>query len=208
MNIWTSLFSEMSLLIAHKMSRLIRCVTTANYNTSLTIDMIRKYLGSVVEGKHGSALVSQIYGHKDAGTYPKAYLLHCSSIDTVSAVLGEEDQSHHIEYFQGVERFYKHGLPGELPAEIEASILQNPELIEDDRWVRERRDQRILSRGKEEPVISDNDVYTRAQSFIMPEIARISALMSSDKELSFNEMLLFVDDLKSHCGRDFEVAYS
>jgi hypothetical protein len=56
-------------------------------------------------------------------------------------------------------------------------------------------------------VISDNDVSTRAQSLIMPEIAKISALMSSDRELSFNEMLLFVDDLRSHCERDFEVAY-
>lgn len=198
-------------------------------------------------GNHGSALVSQIYGHKDAGTYPKEYLLHCSSIDTVSAVLGEKEQSHHIEYFQGVEKFYERGLPGELPAEIEASILQMPELVDtrrqieklkessDDkeflaaeklnyrkalirlrlaelkqyqnRWVRERRDQRILNRGKEEPVISDNDVSMRAQSLLMPETARISTLMSSDRELSFNEMLLFVDDLKAHCERDFGVAY-
>lgn len=79
-------------------------------------------------GKHGSALVSQIYGHKDAGTYPKHYLLHCSSIDTVFAVPGEEDQSDHIEYFQGFESFYEQGLPGELPAEIQAQILQTPEV--------------------------------------------------------------------------------
>jgi hypothetical protein len=41
----------------------------------------------------------------------------------------------------------------------------------------------------------------------MPEIARISTLMSSDRELSFDEMLIFVDDLKAHCERDFDVAY-
>ena len=81
-------------------------------------------------GKHGSAPVSQIYGHKDAGTYPKYYLLHCSSIDTVSAVLGEEDQSGHIKYFQGFESFYEQGFPRELPAEIEAQILQASELTE------------------------------------------------------------------------------
>ncbi|KAJ5471326.1 hypothetical protein N7530_008683 [Penicillium desertorum] len=242
-------------------------VTTAGYNKSLTVHIIRKYLGSVVEGednqspqtakrnkfadfstgKHGSALVSQIYGHKDAGTYPKEYLLHCSSIDTVSAVLGEEEQSSHIEYFQGFERFYERGLPGELPAGIEASILQMPEVVDirrrikqleasnsdkrvtaaeklnyrktlirlrlaslkeyQNRWVREKRDQRILNRGKAELVISENDVSTRAQSLLMPELAHISTLMSSDRELSFDEMLLFVDDLKTHCERDFDVAY-
>jgi hypothetical protein len=41
----------------------------------------------------------------------------------------------------------------------------------------------------------------------MPEIAKILALMSSDRELLFNEMLLFIDDLRSYCERDFEVAY-
>ena len=84
---------------------------------------------------HGSALVSQIYGHKDTGTYPKDYLLHCSPIDPVSAILGEKKQSHHIEYFQGVEKFYERGLPGELPAEIEASILQMPELVDTRRQI-------------------------------------------------------------------------
>ncbi|KAJ5291551.1 hypothetical protein N7478_000802 [Penicillium angulare] len=222
-------------------------VTTAGYSKSITVHRIRKYLGSVIEGRYGSALVSQIYGHKDASTYPKEYLLHCSSIDTVSAVLGEEEQSSHGEYFQGFERFYEQGYPGELPAEIEANILQMPELIAissrieqlqalnsdkgsiaaeklnykktllrlriaglkgyQNRWVRERRDHRILNRGKEEPLISDNDVSTRAQFLLMPELANISSLMSSDKELSFDRMLAFVDDLKTLCERDFDVVY-
>ncbi|KAJ5318323.1 hypothetical protein N7476_004743 [Penicillium atrosanguineum] len=222
-------------------------ITTAGYCKSITVHKIRKYLGSVVEGKHGSALVSQIYGHKDAGTYPKEYLLHCSSIDTVSAVLGEEEQSNHIEYFQGFERFYERGLPGELPAEIEASILQTPDLVNtrrrieqleasngekvciaaeklnyrkalirlrlaglkeyQKRWVREKRDQKILKKGKAELVVGENDVSTQAQFLLMPELARISSLMSSDRELSFDETLLFVDDLKTHCERDFDVAF-
>lgn len=75
-------------------------------------------------------LVSQIYGHNDAGTYLKDYVLHCSSIDTVSAVLGEEDQSSHIEYFQGCEKFYERGLPGGLPAEAEEKILLKPDVVE------------------------------------------------------------------------------
>lgn len=197
-------------------------------------------------GKHGSALVSQIYGHKDAGTYPKDYVLHCSSIDTVSAVLGEEDQSSHIEYFQGCEKFYERGLPGELPAEVEEKILLKPEMVEirsrieelealgdkisinaerlkyrktlvrfrlselkkyQSSWIRERRDQRILNKGKDERALDDDDVCTRVQALIMPDFARISTLMNFDGELSFDEMLLFVEDLKNHCERDFDVIY-
>ena len=192
-------------------------------------------------------MVSQIYGHKGPGTYPKDYLLHCSSIDTVSAVLDEKEQSDHIEYFQGFDRFYEPGLPGELPAQIEESILEKPELVEtrsriehlesqnhdkelikaeriryrktlvrhrlvelkeyQTRWVQERRDQKILNRGKEEPMVVDNDVSTRAQALVMPEISRIATLMSCTKELSFDEMLLFVQDLKTQCSRDFGVVY-
>ncbi|KAI2791350.1 hypothetical protein POX_c04207 [Penicillium oxalicum] len=221
-------------------------VTAAGYSESLTIHKVRKFLGSVIEGKHGSALVSQIYGHKDAGTYPKDYVLHCSSIDTVSAVLGEEDQSSHIEYFQGCEKFYERGLPGELPAEVEEKILLKPEMVEirsrikelealgdkisinaerlkyrktlvrfrlselkkyQSSWIRERRDQRILNKGKDERALDDDDVCTRVQALIMPDFARISTLMNFDGELSFDEMLLFVEDLKNHCERDFDVIY-
>ncbi|KAJ5817214.1 hypothetical protein N7447_009447 [Penicillium robsamsonii] len=96
-------------------------VKTAGYSKSVTVHMIRKYLGSVIEG---------------------------------------------LKEYQN-------------------------------RWVRERRDQRILNWGKEEAVIRDNAVSTRARSLIMPEIAKISTLMSSDKELLFDEMLAFVDDLKT-----------
>ncbi|KAJ5475343.1 hypothetical protein N7539_008409 [Penicillium diatomitis] len=221
--------------------------TAAGYSKRPKVHDIRKFLGKKIEGKHGSALVSQIYGHKGAGTYPKDYLLHCSSIDTVSAVLDEEDQSEHIEYFQGFERFYEPGLPGELPAGIEQSILDKPELLEirsriqrledhnadkesinaerlnykktivhhrlfelkeyQAHWVRERRDRRILNRGKQEPLTLENDVRTRAQALSMPELSRIAALMSCNRELSFDEMLLFVQDLQSQCALDFDVVY-
>lgn len=176
-------------------------------------------------------------------------MLHCSSIDTVSAVLGEEkEEKSHIEFFQGFERFYERGLPGELPAQVEKSLLQEPELVEiksritqleslvgdkeaitaerlkyrkalvrfrlsalkeyQSSWMRERRDRRILNKGKEKPAHDDdNNVCTRAQALIMPEFGRISALMSFDGELSFNEMLLFVEDLKTYCERDFDVVY-
>jgi hypothetical protein len=128
--------------------------TAAGYTKRPTVYNIQKFLGKKIKGrlvqhyrlvkkayllisntgKYGSALVSQIYGHKDPGTYAKDYVLHCSSINTVATVLDEnpdeEGQLDHIEYFQGFERFYERGLPGELPAEIEQSVLEKPELME------------------------------------------------------------------------------
>jgi hypothetical protein len=202
-------------------------------------------------GKYGSALVSQIYGHKGPETYAKDYVLHCSSINTVAAVLDEdpdaEEGSDHIEYFQGFDRYYEPGLPSTLPAKIEQSLLKKPELKEikdrikhlqshnDDkglialermnykksllrsrlselkeyqkRWVRERRDQRILSRGKEGFLVHGKDITARTQALLMPETARIATAMSCTKEQSFEEILLFVEDLKTQCARDFDVVY-
>lgn len=46
------------------------------------------------------------------------------------------------------------------------------------------------------PVLDDSNVFTQAQALIMPEFARISTLMSFDGKHFFNEILLFVEDLK------------
>lgn len=79
--------------------------------------------------RHGSAPVSQIMAHQGPGTFPEHYQAHCSSMDTVSAVLDEADQSDHIEYFQGYVQFYERGLPSELPAEVKKSILEKPDMV-------------------------------------------------------------------------------
>ena len=204
--------------------------------------LIQRY----VTERNGSAPVSQILAHQGSGTFPEHYQAHCSSIDTVGAVLDEEDQSDHIEYFQGYVQYYERGLPGELPAEIKGSILEKPDMVEmrvqmesfaqnhdgvslknikleyrkalvrhrlfelrqyQNRWAQEKRDQKIINRGKEEPAHSENDIRTRAQMLIMPEVARIAKAMSCTKELSFDEKLLFVQDLQTQCVRDFDVVY-
>ena len=184
--------------------------------------------------------------HRGPGTFPEHYQAHCSSIDTVSAVLDEENQPDHIEYFQGYVQFYERGLPGELTAETKESILDKPDMVEirdrikffeqsrdekslkngkleyrkalvrhrlfelkqyQNRWVQEKRDQKILNRGKEEPMPLENDIRTRAQMLIMPEAARIATAMSCAKVLSFDEKLLLVQDLQTQCSRDFDVVY-
>lgn len=53
----------------------------------------------------------------------------------------------------------------------------------------------------------ENDICTRAQMLVMPEVARIATAMSCTKELSFDEKLLFVQDLQTRCTRDFDVVY-
>ena len=244
--------------------------TAAGYFGELaTIHCIRRNLGKKVESKpptphkhnrhkgeililsliterNGSAPVSQILAHRGLNTFPEHYQAHCSSIDTVGAVLDEEDQSDHIEYFQGYVQYYERGLPGELPAEIKESILEKPDMVamraqiesfaqnhDEDRlkdkkleyrkalvrhrlselrqyqtrWAQEKRDRKVINRGKEEPTHSENDIRARTQMLIMPEIARIATAMSSNKELSFDEKLLFVEDLQTQCLRDFDVVY-
>lgn len=94
--------------------------TGAGYFGDLpTIHCIRRNMGMKIESKslppdkypkainilkcdterHGSAPVSQIMAYKGAGTFPEHYQAHCSSIDTVLAILDENDESDHIEYF-------------------------------------------------------------------------------------------------------------
>ncbi|KAJ6019330.1 hypothetical protein N7522_001397 [Penicillium canescens] len=218
----------------------------AGYSEHPTIHCMRRNLAKEVESRYGSAPVSQILAHRDPKTFPEHYQAHCSSIDTVSAVLDEKAETKHIEYFQGYTQFRVPGLPVNLPAHIEESILLLPELVElrsrigelkkcnnqtdlrvtklryrnalvrqrrselkryQTSWVQARRDQKILNRGKEQPVSVTNDVSIRAQSLIMPEIARIAIAMSRTTELSFEEKIMFVKDLQTQCSRDFDVVY-
>ncbi|KAJ5456181.1 hypothetical protein N7530_011455 [Penicillium desertorum] len=102
----------------------------ANYSKVPKIHDIRRALGKKVDGRYGSALVSQLYGHKDGKTYETSYLSYCSSMDTVACALDEEKDDRHIEYFQGYKQFCEPGLPGQLPAGIEESILESDELAE------------------------------------------------------------------------------
>ena len=198
-------------------------------------------------GRHGSAPVSQIFGHKSAKTYPEHYQAHCSSIDTVSDVLDKEEETHHVEYFQGYEQFREVGLPRELSAEEKEAILECPELvarrdcieqllankassadIDYERreyrkafisirlselgryksdWFKERRKQRIYSRGKAEPENLESNPCSRALALIMPELGCIAETLSSAEPLSFEEKLLFARHLLTQCRRDYDVIF-
>jgi hypothetical protein len=80
--------------------------------------------------RYGSAPVSQILAQRDPNTFPEHYQAHCSSIDTVSAILDEKAETKHIAYFQGYGQFCEPGMPVELPAHMKENILMLPEITE------------------------------------------------------------------------------
>jgi hypothetical protein len=160
--------------------------------------------------------------------------------------LDEEEETYHIEYFQGYGQFREVGLPQELPAELEEAILQREELTslrahiarcgkgestEDvnfykneyrktltsirqselhryqTQWVRERRDQRILSRGKNPHESLQSDACTRALTLIMPEVRYIAETLCSAEPLTHDQKLLFGSQLLTQCRRDYDVVY-
>ncbi|KAF7618041.1 hypothetical protein AFLA_006947 [Aspergillus flavus NRRL3357] len=189
---------------------------------------------------------SQILAQRDPKTFPEHYQAHCSSIDTVSAVLDEEVQTKHIEYFQGYGQICEPGLPLELPAHMKESILMLPKMAEmrediqisegnndeeklqakkreyrealvrqrradlkkyQESWIHVERDQNILNRGKGKPLHVVKDICTRAQYLIMPELARIATAMACTAELTFEEKLFFLGDLRTLCSRKEDVIY-
>lgn len=76
-----------------------------------------------------------------------------------------------------------------------------------DSWVREKRDQDIINRTKGSAVEVVKDICTRAQYLLMPELARIAKSMACASELTFEEKLLFVEDLHTLCLRREDVLY-
>lgn len=74
-------------------------------------------------------------------------------------------------------------------------------------WVRERRDRRIVNREKEDPDTLESNACTDALAQIMPELGCIAATLASGKPLSFDEKLLFAEQLLIQCRRDYDVIY-
>jgi hypothetical protein len=71
---------------------------------------------------------SQHLTQADRRVFGQSYVANCSSVDGQEAFLGEPADHHHIEYFQGLERFHEQGLPDKLPAEILDTLERDPQL--------------------------------------------------------------------------------
>ncbi|PLB48229.1 hypothetical protein P170DRAFT_360496, partial [Aspergillus steynii IBT 23096] len=74
-------------------------------------------------------------------------------------------------------------------------------------WVQERRQRRVLNRGKDEPDWPEGNTRTRALALIMPELDHLGATLSIPKQLAFDERLLFAEQLLTQCRRDYNVIY-
>ncbi|UDD61264.1 hypothetical protein AFCA_008643 [Aspergillus flavus] len=74
-------------------------------------------------------------------------------------------------------------------------------------WVQERRDWKILTRGRERPNHVEQVAQKQALCKLMPELGRLAAIMSSNEPLSFHEKASVVRDLYTQCLREFSVVY-
>ncbi|KAH8431348.1 uncharacterized protein LDX57_009006 [Aspergillus melleus] len=74
-------------------------------------------------------------------------------------------------------------------------------------WVQERRDWKIMTRGRERPDHVEQVAQKQALCKLMPELGRLAAIMSTNKPLSFHEKASVVRDLYTQCLRDFSVVY-
>lgn len=75
------------------------------------------------------------------------------------------------------------------------------------RWVRERRDWKILTGGKKQAHDSNDADLVRHLCLLIPERGRLAQRMSQDEPLSPHSMWQAVRDLYSLCIRDFTVLY-
>ena len=73
---------------------------------------------------------SQHLTQADPRIFGAAYVAQCSSVDGQAAFLGEDSDDHHVEYFQGLERFHEQGLPNKLPMARRESLRQDPHVLE------------------------------------------------------------------------------
>ncbi|KAL4869119.1 hypothetical protein BDV12DRAFT_208701 [Aspergillus spectabilis] len=74
-------------------------------------------------------------------------------------------------------------------------------------WVKGQRDWKILTRGRERHEHKEQTTQKQVLCKIMPELGRIAAIISFNKPLAFDEKATVVQDLYTHCQRDFDVVY-
>lgn len=74
-------------------------------------------------------------------------------------------------------------------------------------WVRERRDWKILTRGKELPPCTSKTDFVQSVSLLIPERGRVAEQMGLDRSLNPDEMWQALQDLRSLCVQDFTVLY-
>lgn len=111
--------------------RIIKSVLNlSGYFGNTTVHAIRRYLGKKVNERYTEVERSQHITQTDTRVYGQSYVANTSSVDGRSAFLNEPAQHDHIDYFQSFAKFREKGLPSSLPAEREAAIRRDPQLLE------------------------------------------------------------------------------
>ena len=66
----------------------------------------------------------------DTHVYGQSYVVNTSSVCRRSTFLSEPAQHDHVNYFQSFAKFCEKGLSSKIPAEKEAAIRRDPQLVE------------------------------------------------------------------------------
>ncbi|KZL81211.1 hypothetical protein CI238_13164 [Colletotrichum incanum] len=202
-----------------------------------SVHQIRRFLGQQVDKRYTEVERSQHINQSDTRIFGASYVADCSSVDGLSAFLGQTADHTPNDYFQGLEKFRERGAPTVLPARIERDLSKSKEVLllkqqisaatdEDVRmelssslrsvlrqlkakaltkhrqdWVRERRDWKILTRGKVAPICPDKN-GNHLTAFI-PELDRTAKIMVSGKECTREA----IRDLYALASQDFTILY-
>ena len=73
---------------------------------------------------------SQHLTQRDMRVYGQSYVANTSSVDGRSAFLQEKAQHDHVDYFQSFAKYHEPGLIIKLPAEVEAAIRRDQQIID------------------------------------------------------------------------------
>ena len=190
---------------------------------------------------------SQHITQTDTRVYGQSYVANTSSVDGRSAFLDEPTQHDHVEYFQSFASLRERGLPLFLPAEEEAAINEDENIIKlqsnvtqlkgqnappseiraaqqrvrNSRirlariklkeyqlvWIQERRDWKVMTRGKERSDDNRRTDLLKILTLIMPELGRLTQTMVSDTVVSEQDRRQAIEDLFTLISRDYTVIY-
>lgn len=76
-----------------------------------------------------------------------------------------------------------------------------------EKWVQQRRDWKIVTRGKEQAHDLDRTDLVQSLCLLFPERARLAQMLASDEPLTPEARWLAMEDLYTLCTRDFSVLY-
>ena len=190
---------------------------------------------------------SQHLTQADRRVFGRDYMASTSDVCGKTAFWNEPAQHDHVDFFQSFAKLREKGLPSSLPAEKEAAVRQDPQLLVLEReierlrsdgapaseikaatgrarnyrsglrkrllqqykleWVRQRRDWKVATRGKEKADDAQTTDLLDVLSSVMPERRRLTKTMISDEVVSEQDRRQAVEDLCFLASQDTTTFY-